>query len=72
MTENTDNNLFFAPGLLNTLILDAHSTFSHIKIHKFALEKKQRFDQSMQQLTTRSLKQKEHLEKVKDKKRKFG
>jgi hypothetical protein len=37
MTGNTDKNLFFETGVLNTLILDAHITFRHMNVHKYAL-----------------------------------
>jgi hypothetical protein len=39
MTGDTKMNLFFQRSELNTLALDAHITFRHSNVHKYALRK---------------------------------
>ncbi len=39
MTENIEQNLFFETGALNTLIVDSHFTYMHIKVHRYAVQK---------------------------------
>jgi len=35
MTGDTSRNIFFGRGKINTLILDAHTTFRHLNVHEY-------------------------------------
>ncbi len=39
MMDHTKTNIFFQRSEMNTLILDAHITFRHSTVHKYALQK---------------------------------
>jgi hypothetical protein len=39
LTGESIKNIFFAKKALNVLVLDAHLTFEHQAVHKYALQK---------------------------------